>query len=48
MCNKVHDPALKADYEAAAKDKTYDYEFEVSVFSANCLGNSIQKASISV
>jgi len=26
----VHDPALKADYELAAKDKTYEYEFEVS------------------
>lgn len=30
ICSKVHDPALKADYELASKNKAYDYEFEVN------------------
>ena len=29
MCTKVHDPALKADYELDSKNKEYEYEFEV-------------------
>jgi len=28
VCSKVHDPALKADYELAAKNKSYDYEIQ--------------------
>ena len=34
-CSKIHDPALKADYELAIstdKSKDYDYEIEVCVF----------------
>ena len=29
VCSKLHDPALKADYELAAKEKDFDYEIEV-------------------
>lgn len=40
ICNKIHDPALKADYELAAKEKDYDYEIEqleqVRQFIADC------------
>jgi len=28
VCSKVHDPALKADYELAAKNQSYDYEIQ--------------------
>ena len=30
-CPKVHDLALRADYEAAAKDKDYFYDVDVSI-----------------
>lgn len=29
-CPKVHDLALRADYELASKDKDYYYDIEVS------------------
>ncbi|XP_065659545.1 putative RNA-binding protein Luc7-like 2 isoform X1 [Hydra vulgaris] len=39
-CSKVHDPALKADYELAAKNKDYGYEVEqleqVRQFISDC------------
>ena len=31
-CPKVHDLALRADYEAAAKDKDYFYDVDVSIY----------------
>ena len=32
QCPSVHDLALRADYEAAAKNKDYYYDIDVSVF----------------
>lgn len=32
-CHKVHDLALRADYEAASKSKEYAYELDVSLIS---------------
>ena len=34
-CPKHHDLALRADYEAAAKDKDYFYDVDVSYLSRN-------------
>jgi hypothetical protein len=30
-CPKIHDLALRADFEAAAKDKDYFYDVDVSI-----------------
>ena len=32
QCPSVHDLALRADYEAAAKNKDYYYDIDVGVF----------------
>lgn len=32
-CANVHDLALRADYEAASKDREYGYELDVSILS---------------
>lgn len=34
-CPKVHDLALRADYEKAAKHKDYYYDIDVSIFFRN-------------
>jgi len=40
ICSKLHDPALKADYELAAADHDYEYEIEqleqISQFVNDC------------
>lgn len=30
-CNKIHELALRADYQKAAKEKKYFYELDVSI-----------------
>lgn len=35
-CANVHDLALRADYEAASKEREYGYELDVSRPNANC------------
>lgn len=35
-CPNVHDLALRADYESAAKNKDYFYDIDVSFFPFFC------------
>lgn len=30
-CNKIHDPALKADFEIASEKRDYGYDIDVSI-----------------
>lgn len=30
-CNKIHDPALKADFEIASQKRDYGYDIDVSI-----------------
>ena len=30
-CNKIHDPALRADYENAAQTREFGYDVDVSI-----------------
>ena len=30
-CNKIHDPALKADFEIASEKRDYGYDIDVSL-----------------
>ena len=32
-CSRIHDLALRADYEQAAKNKDYFYDIDVSIMS---------------
>ena len=43
-CHRNHDLALRADYQAASKDREYGYELDVSIFSLklNNLKRSIE------
>ena len=35
-CNKIHEAALKADFELASKNRDFGYDVDVSITTLGC------------